>query len=330
MGMTADKGGSLIRLIWTAAALVATVALTAISVAPPWDSEAEVEASGHSATREFAAPWVAPGGTMEVAITARDYGGLGRVIETLPEGFGYAGSTLPDSAVKVESDMLKFTLLGEERFAYTVTAPAVEGQYSFSGALLDANVVREEVGGDTLLRVGSEPTPTPEPTATHTPGPPATPTVAPEPAATHTPALSAASTPEPAATHTPEPAATQTPEPTATHTPQPTATHTPEPTATHTPQPTATHKPEPTATHTPVPTATPMPEPSATPEPEPTATPTPEPSATPLSLPIPTPVTTGGGSGGGSAAPLGIVVGLLILGALLLVGRAYMRFRASR
>lgn len=301
---------------------MATVAVAATWVASPWN--AEVEASGHSATRAFAAPWVAPGGTMEVSITARGYGGLGRVIETLPEGFGYAGSTLPDSGVKVEGDTLKFTLLGEERFSYTVTAPSVEGQYSFSGALLDENVVREEVGGDTLLRVGSEPTATP------TPGPPATATVAPEPTATPALAPSATPTSEPAAAHTPQPTATSVPEPTATHTPEPTATHTPEPSATLTPQPTATHTPQPTATRTTEPTATPTPEPSATHTPEPTATLTPEPSATPLSLPIPTPVTTGGTSGGGPAAPLGIVVGLLILGALLLVGRAYMRFRASR
>ncbi len=320
MGMTADKGGSLTRLIWTAAALVATVALAAISVAS-WD--ADVEASGHSATRAFAAPWVAPGGTMEVSITARGYGALGRVIETLPEGFGYAGSTLPDSGVKVEGATLKFTLLGEERFAYTVTAPAAEGQYSFSGALLDANVVREVVGGDTLLRVGSEPTATP------TPGPPATPTS--EPTATPVPGPSATDTPEPTATPVPEPTleptATHTPVPTATLTPEPTATHTPEPTATHIPQPTATHTPEPTATLTLEPTATPAPEPSATLTPEPTATPTPEPSAMPAPLPIPTPVTTGGTSGGAPAL-LWVIGALLGLGVLfLLIVAAYARSR---
>ena len=303
------KVASLIRLIWTAAALIATVSLIVISQAPPWD--ADVEAGGHSATRAFAAPWVAPGGEMEVAITARGYGALGRVIETLPEGFTYARSTLPDSAVKVEGDTLKFTLLGEERFSYTARAPAVEGQYSFSAALLDANVVREEVGGDTLLRVGSEPTATP------TPGPPATAT--PAPTATHTP--------EPTATHTPEPSATHTPEPTATHTPQPTATHTPQPTATHTPEPTATHTPQPTATPTPEPLATHTPEPTATHTPEPTATPTPEPSATPAPLPIPTPVTTGG-TGGGAPAALWIIGAFFGLGALLILAiAAYARGR---
>ena len=305
------KVASLIRLIWTAAVLIATVSLIVISQAPPWG--ADVEASGHSAARAFAAPWVAPGGEMEVTITAGGYGELGRVIETLPEGFSYACSTLPDSAVKVEGDTLKFTLLGEEQFSYTVRAPAVEGQYSFSGALLDANVVREEVGGETLLRVGSEPTATP------TPGPPAT--------------LTAAPMSEPSATHTPEPTATRTPEPTATHTPQPTATHTAEPTATHTPTPTATHTPTATATRTatptatPEPTATPTPEPTATHTPEPTATPTPEPSATPAPLPIPTPVTTGG-TGGGAPAALWVIGALFGLGALLIVGiAAYARGR---
>ena len=296
------KVASLTRLIWTAAALIATVSLIVISQAPPW---ADVEAGGHSATRAFAAPWVAPGGEMEVAITAGGYGELGRVIETLPEGFSYARSTLPDSAVKVEGDTLKFTLLGEERFSYTVRAPAAEGQYSFSGALLDANVDREEVGGDTLLRVGSEPTATP------TPGPSATATAAPLPAATHT------RTPEPSATHTPEPTATHTPEPTATHTPEPTATPTPEPTATRTATPTAT----------PEPTATPTPEPTATPTLEPTATPTPEPSATPAPPPIPTPVTTGG-TGEGPPAALWVIGALFGLGVLfLLIVAAYARGR---
>ena len=180
------------------------------------------EASGHSAVRAFASPWVAPGGRLQVTITAQEYGAFSQVVETLPAGFRFVESSLPASAVIVEVDTVKFTLLGDERFTYTVEAPEAEGSYSFSGLVRDQGKVEEQVGGDTSLRVG--PSPTPVPTAT----------------------------PEPTATPTPEP--TATPVPTAI--PEPTATPTPEPTAT--PVPTAT--PEPTATPTPEPAATPVPD----------------------------------------------------------------------
>ena len=196
---------------------------------------APVEATSHSAVRSFSALWVLPSGRLEVTIAASDYGPFGQVVETLPEGFSYEGSDLSEAAVTVEGQTVAFTLLGDERFTYAVTAPSAEGSYSFSGILLDANKVEQAVGGDSSIRVGPEPTPTPEPTLTPTPEPTATPT------------------PEPTAT--PVPTETPTPSPT----PEPTATATPEPT----PEPTATLEP----TATPAPTATPTPEPTATPSP---------------------------------------------------------------
>ena len=65
----------------------------------------------------------------------------------------------------VEGQTVAFTLLGDERFTYTVAAPSAEGSYSFSGVLLDANKAEQAVGGDSTIRVGPPPTPTPEPTA---------------------------------------------------------------------------------------------------------------------------------------------------------------------
>ena len=197
---------------------------------------APVEATSHSAVRSFSAPWVLPGGRFEVTVAVSDYGPFGQVVETLPPGFSYEGSDLSEAAVAVEGQTVAFTLLGDERFTYTVAAPSAEGPYSFSGVLLDANKVGQAVGGDSSIRVGPEPTPTPTPEPTPTP------------------------TPEPTATPTPEPTATPAPEPTATPTP------TPEPTATPTPEPTASPSPEPTAT----PTAAPKPTPrSAAPPPAP-------------------------------------------------------------
>ena len=140
-------------------------------------------------------------------------------METLPAGFSYEGSDLSKAAVKVEGQTVAFTLLGDARFTYTVAAPSAEGVYSFSGVLLDANRAEQAVGGDSSIRVGTAPTPTPtpEPTATPTPEPTATPT--PEPTATPTPSprhsdagADSHPTPEPAPTATPTP--TAAPEPT--------------------------------------------------------------------------------------------------------------------
>ena len=203
---------------------------------------APVDATSHMAVRSFSAPWTLPGGTLEVTITAAGYGGFGQVVETLPAGFRYEGSDLSEAAVKAEGQTVTFTLLADERFAYTVAAPSAEGSYSFSGVLLDANRAEQAVGGDSMIRVGPAPTPTPEPTATPTPEPTATPT------------------PEPTATPTPEPTATPTQEPTATPIPPeptPTATATPEP-PTATPTPTAVPEPTPTSA---APPPTPAPEP---------------------------------------------------------------------
>ena len=164
-----------------------------------------VDATSHSAVRSFSAPWVLPGGRLEVTIAVSDYGGFGQVVETLPAGFSYEGSDLSEAAVAVEGQTVAFTLLGDERFTYTVAAPSAEGSHSFSGVLLDSHRVDQAVGGDSSIRVGPAPTPTPTPEPTPTP------------------------TPEPTATPTPEPTATSTPEP-ATAIPTPTVA--PEPTST--------------------------------------------------------------------------------------------------
>ena len=142
---------------------------------------APAEATSHSAVRSFSSSWVLPGGRLEVTIAVSDYGGFGQVVETLPPGFNYEGSDLSEAAVAVDGQTVAFTLLGDERFTYTVAAPSAEGPHSFSGVLLDSHRVEQAVGGDSSIRVGPEPTPTPEPTSTPTPEP--TPTPTPEPTA---------------------------------------------------------------------------------------------------------------------------------------------------
>ena len=312
MGWGSESGSEKERALIRKPLALLAVAVAVVGVAGLLHST-PVEATSHRAVRSFSTPWILPGGALEVTITAAGYGGFGQVVETLPSGFSYEGSDLSEAAVAVEGQTVAFTLLGYERFTYTVTAPSAEGVYSFSGVLLDANKAEQAVGGYSSIRVGPAPTPTPtpEPTATPTPEPTATPT------------------PEPTPTPTPEPTATPTPEPTATPTPEPTATPTPEPTATPTPEPTATPTPEPTATPTPEPTATPTPEPTATPTTEPTATPTPEPTATPTTEPptaTPTPTAAPEPEEG---PPLGLIalIGAGAVLAIIVAVIAYVRRR---
>ena len=232
---------------------VLAVAVAVVGAAGLWHAT-PVDATSHSAVRSFSASWVLPGGRLEVTIAVSDYGGFGQVVETLPEGFSYEGSDLSEAAVGVDGQTVAFTLLGDERFTYTVAAPSAEGRHSFSGVLLDSHLVEQAVGGDSSIRVGPEPTPTPEPTATPTP--------------------------EPTLTPTPEPTATPTPEQTATPTPEPTTTPTPEPTATPTPD-----DPAPTpeaATAIPTPTVAPEPTPTRSRSAAPPSPPTSEPEEGPL------------------------------------------------
>ena len=55
--------------------------------------------SGLSATRSFSADAVAPGDEVVVMVTASGYGSFGDVAETLPLGFMYERSNLPDDQV---------------------------------------------------------------------------------------------------------------------------------------------------------------------------------------------------------------------------------------
>ena len=206
-----------------------------------------VDATSHRAVRSFSASWVLPDGRLEVTITPTGYGIIGQVVETLPAGFSYSGSDLSESQVAADGQTVRFTLLGEETFAYTVTAPTAEGSYVFSGTIKDVDKAEASVVGASSIRVGRPPAPTPTPTPAPTP----TPTPAPTPTPTATP------TPTPMPTPTPEP--TLTPAPTLTPTPQPTATATLAPTIGPTAMPTPTLSPTPTATSAPEPTAAPTP-----------------------------------------------------------------------
>lgn len=210
-----------------------------------------VDATSHSAARSFQPDPAPPGGRLEVTITAAGHGGFGQVVEILPPGFSYVGSDLSDAAVNVDGSTVSFTLVGEETFTYTVTAPGDEGPYSFSGVLKNVDKDEREIVGASVIAVGVETAPTPTPTASPTAVPAPPPTPAPTPAPTPTP------TREPAAIPTP----TLVPTSTAPPTPMPTEEPTAAPSPTRMPTPTLTPTSGPTAT-TP-PTLVPAPTPAA-------------------------------------------------------------------
>ena len=114
-------------------------------------------ASGNaSAARSFSSASVEPGGQVTVTITAANYGTFGRVTETLPRGFAYVSSSLSDSQVtEVDARTVRFNLLGNASFTYTVTASSVEDSYSFSGTLRDSDRNEHVVGGAATVTVSS-------------------------------------------------------------------------------------------------------------------------------------------------------------------------------
>ena len=107
-----------------------------------------------SATRSFSPASVTPGGRVVVTITAANYGSTGAVTETLPTGFKDVSSRLQ---VDLDPGVARFTLQGEPSFTYTVTAPSVEGSYTFSGTLRDSEGNDHVVGGAVTVTVASDP-----------------------------------------------------------------------------------------------------------------------------------------------------------------------------
>ncbi len=210
---------------WTAAlvglaAVVGIASLVVMATVLP----SAAGAQSHSAQRSFSSEWVEPGGQVRVTVTAAGYGAFGQMVETLPPGFQYAGSELPEAAVTVAGQTISFVLLGEDRVTYTVTAAREEGRHEFAGVLKDVNKAERVTGGSDSIRVGPPPTPTPTATPTPTPNPTPLPTATPTPTPAPVPAPAPTSTPTPTAA----PAPSATPIPAAT--PQPTATPLPTPT----------------------------------------------------------------------------------------------------
>ena len=116
-------------------------------------SPGSVDATGHSATRSFSATTVTGGGQLEVTVETADLGSFGQVTETLPAGFSYVSSTLPDGQVGTDGQDVAFTLFGESSITYTVSVPNAAGTHTFDGVVLDSEKDSREVGGDSDVMV---------------------------------------------------------------------------------------------------------------------------------------------------------------------------------
>ena len=114
---------------------------------------------GPSATRSFSSSSADPGEEITVTIRADNYGGLGRVVETLPSGF-----TSPDASGQTVT--IRLLQEGPQTRSYTVTASDNLGSYTFSGVLESEDKSETQVIGSsrvTVRVVAPEPQPQPQP-----------------------------------------------------------------------------------------------------------------------------------------------------------------------
>ena len=124
-----------------------------------------------SAVRSFDAETVEPGATIEITVTANDYGQIGQIVETLPEGFTFVDSTHDAEGVEVDGRAVMFNLLSDDSVTYTVMASETDGDYEFTGVLKNEDKEESPVGGASRVTVLSPATPTPQPTIAPTQAP---------------------------------------------------------------------------------------------------------------------------------------------------------------
>ena len=148
----------MVRIVLAVMMFAAIIGVVGLSGLPPVAAQARPNAS---AIRSFDKTTVEPGGEVVVTIAAANYGNGGGVTETLPAGFTYEESSISDALVTVTGQEVRFILVGDPSFTYTVTASSVEGVHTFSGMLRDDDRQNHRVGGVGTVTVVAPSGPTP-------------------------------------------------------------------------------------------------------------------------------------------------------------------------
>ena len=142
-------------------AVVTVMAVIAVSVGLLELNPLAAQAGPTNASRSLSPDPVDPGGQVSVTITAVGHGSFADVAETLPDGFTYLSSSLPEDQVTSSGQTVLLSLLGATSpttFTYTVTASSVEGDHSFTGVFSGVDAAFEsfsgvQVGGDSSIAV---------------------------------------------------------------------------------------------------------------------------------------------------------------------------------
>ena len=153
------SGGLEYLLTGLAAGTLYDIQLRAVHVTGegPWSATAAGMPATWGATRSYSRLHVGPGSAVVVAVTASGYGASGRIVETVPPGFSYVSGSLPEPSVMVTGQEVSFTLLGTQAFTYMVTASSMEGPYSFSGVVKNAEESEQPVAGISSITVRTAP-----------------------------------------------------------------------------------------------------------------------------------------------------------------------------
>ena len=152
----------MIRKISVLMAHITVMAVIAVSVGVLELNPLAAQEADPTASRSFSPVSVAPGGRVTVTITAKRHGSFAEVAETLPDGFTYLFSSLPDDQVTSVGQTVTLSLVGATSpitFTYTVTASRVEGGHSFTGVFSGVDADFDpfsgvQVGGDSSVAVG--------------------------------------------------------------------------------------------------------------------------------------------------------------------------------
>ena len=118
------------------------------------DSSIEVTDPPLGAERSISRSSVSLGEQITVSIAASGFDTAASVVENVPAGLTYTSSSLSSAAVNVGEGSIRFTLLDEDSFSYTLTA-GDPGEYTISGTITDLDRVSLDITGEDSVTVAA-------------------------------------------------------------------------------------------------------------------------------------------------------------------------------